>query len=208
MGTRSTRRLEPLARWSPALFLAGGGLVVGHAAVNGVEAFTTNTPPPDVFGPAGYLLAVVGLLGLYPALVERTPRLARAAATVAAVPLAGWVVVLTVTLGEFAGVVAPVSASLPGWFLAVHLATLLLVYVLFGVAGLRSGGHLRTVGGLLLVAPALWVAMLAGAALLGNGAVGPFLVGAGQALVHLGVGATLRAARLDEETPAGDPTPG
>jgi hypothetical protein len=208
MRTGSTRRLEPLARWSPALFLAAGGLVVGHAAVNGVEAFTTNTPPPDVFGPAGYLLAIVGLLGLYPALAERTPRLARAAAAVAAGPLVGWIVVTTVTLGAFAGVVPPVSESLPGWFLAVHLATLLLAYVLFGVAGVRSGGHCRSVGVLLLAAPALWVAMLAGAAVFGTGAVGPFLVGAGQALVHLGVGATLRAARVGDETPAGDPTLG
>lgn len=208
MVTGSTQRLESLARWSPTLFLAGGGLVVGHAAVRGVEAFTTNAPPPDVFGPAGYLLAVVGLLGLYPALEEQVPRLARAAAAVAAVPLVGWVAILAVTAGEVVGAVPAGMGAFPGAAFAVHLGTLLLAYVLFGVAALRAGVHPRAVGGLLLAAPALWLAMVVGAAVVPDSVVGPFLVGGAQVLVHLGIGATLRAARRVEETTAGDPTPG
>lgn len=208
MLTRTKRGSGSLGRWSPTLFLAGGGLVVGHAAVNGVEAFTGATPPPDVFGPAGYLLAVGGLLGLAPALADRTPRLARVAAAVALVPLIGWLAILATALGELAGVAPPVSAILSGGVLATHLATLLLAYVLFGAAWLRAEVHPRSVGLLLLAPPVLWVAMLAGAAVVGADAVGPFFVGAAQALVHVGIGATLRAARVAETAPAGDPTPG
>lgn len=181
---------------------------MGHAAVRGVEAFTETTPPPDVFGPAGYLLGVVGLLGLYPALAVRTPRLARVAAAVAVVPLVGWVLVLAATLGELVGVVPAVSELLPGVFLVIHLATLILAYALFGAAGLRADVHPRAVGGLLLAPPALWVAMVAGAAVIGGDAVGPFVVGGAQALVHVGIGATLRAGGVDDPAPAGDPTPG
>jgi hypothetical protein len=161
-----------------------------------------------VFGPAGYLLAVVGLLGLYPALAERTPRLARAAAGVAVVPVVGWLVILAVTVGEVVGAVPAGVGALPGGVLGVHLASLLLTYVLFGVAELRADVHPRSVGGLLLVAPAVWLAMLVGAAVAPDAAVGPFLVGATQALVHVGLGATLRSAQVGEETPAADPTPG
>lgn len=188
--------------------LAGGGVVIGHAAVNGVAAFTETTPPPDVFGPAGYLLAVVGLLGLYPALAGRTPRLARAAAVVAVVPVVGWLVILAATLGEVVGVVPAGVGTLPGGVLGGHLASLLLTYVLFGVAELRANVHPRPVGVLLLVAPAIWLAMLVGAAVAPDATVGPFLVGGAQALVHVGLGTTLRSARLGEETPATDPTPG
>lgn len=203
----SASHFESLENWSPVLFLFAGGLVIGHAAIRGVEAFTDVAPPPDVFGPTGYLLAVLGLLGLYPALADRTPRLARTAAVVAAVPLVGWVIISASSFGEVAGVLPSESWVLPGVFFVVHLVTMVLTYVLFGVASLRAGVHSRTVGRLLLVPPALFVVMMAGGATVGYSAPGAFVVGSGLALAHLSIGAVLWAGTpTDHQAPSADAT--
>lgn len=181
-----TQKTGRVGKWSPKLFLAAGLLVAGHGAIKAVEAFTHIAPPPDVFGPAGYLLAVVGMLTLYPALSDET-RLARVAATVAVVPAAGWVAILALTVGEYLGVTAGVTAGL---LMFAHAMALFATYVLFAVASLRSDVHPNAVGVLLLMPAVLLVAIFAGAAI-GASAVGAFLVGTGQAVVHLSVGAVL-----------------
>lgn len=193
MGSGSTQQLGWVERYSPRLFLVGGALVVGHAAVNGLEAFTEIGPPPDVFGPAGYLLGVLGLLGLYPALADRSPRAARLAAALAVVVLLGWIGILAQTVGVAVGVVGPDAGVLPGVFLFAHLAGLVLSYLLFGALTLVTGGHSRTVGGLLLLVPLFVVGLVAGAHLFGNSAAGSFLLGTLLALTHLSVGIALGA---------------
>lgn len=204
MAVATTRQWESLGEWSPRLFLAAGLLVAGHGAVKAVEAFADVAPPPDVFGPAGYLLAVVGMVGLYPALSDRSPGLARAAVAVAVVPAVGWVVILAFTAGELLGVAA--GSTPPGPVLAVHMAGLLATYLLFAVASLRSDVHPNAVGGLLLVPPLLIVGMFVGAAVVGASAVGASLVGTGQALVHLSVGARLPTGPepADHASPTGE----
>lgn len=199
-----TRYWESLERWSPTLFLVGGGLVVGHAAVRGIEAFTATAPPPDVFGPPGYLLALLGVLGLYPALVERTPRVARLAAVVALVPLVGWVGLSAVSFAAAAGVsVVQAPEGLGGLFVA-HIVGVVLTYVLFGLASLRAGVHSRSIGLLLLMPPVLMGGMLAGAAVMGYSAIGAFVIGGAQALVHLTIGGVLRGNPTETQAPAGD----
>jgi hypothetical protein len=209
MGRGSIQQWKSLERSSPTLFLLGGGLIIGHAAVNGIEAFSEMAAPTDVFGPAGYLLAVVGLWGLYPVLVDRAPKLARVAGAVAAVSLTGWVVITISTLGEVAGVLSSGSEFLPGAFFLTHITSVMLTYVLFGAASLRAGVRSRTVGILLLMPPLLIAGMLAGATVFGNSAVGSFVIGSAQAIVHLSIGATLRAgASNDVDSLAGDATAG
>lgn len=190
----STTRVGSLERWSSTLLLVAGGLIVGHAAIRGIEAFTEMPVPADVFAPAGYLVALLGLFGLYPSLVEEEPTFARAAAVVAAVPFAGWIVISTWSLGELAGVLPDQAVALPGAFFVVHLVTVVLTYVLFGVSSLRADAQDGTIG-LLLLAPALlFVGMVVGDALVGYAAVGAFAVGTGQALVHLAIGSALQTA--------------
>lgn len=208
MALAPARRVASLERWSPTLFLVGGGLVLGHAAVRGIEAFTPTAPPPDVFGPLGYLLALVGLLGLYPALVDRTPTVARVAAVVALVPLVGWAAISIATLAGAAGVLGTSLPGLFGGFFLVHMAALFLTYVLFGVASLRAGVHARTVGVLLLVPPVLLVSLMAGAAVIGGSTIGAFVIGSLQAVVHLSIGGLLRAGATPADAPVGDAAAG
>lgn len=204
----STRYWEALDRWSPTLFLVGGGLVVGHAAVRGIEAFTATAPPPDVFGPPGYLLALLGMLGLYPALVERTPRVARLAAVVALVPLVGWVGLSAVSFAAAAGVSAVQSPEGLEVLFVAHIVGVVLTYVLFGLASLRAGVHSRPIGLLLLMPPVLISGMMAGAAVIGYSAFGAFVIGGTQALVHLTIGDVLRRDPTESPAPAGDVTAG
>lgn len=209
MGDATNQRTRSLEAASPALFLAAGGLITVHAGLRGVEAFTSIAAPPDVFGPIGYLLAIIGLFGLYPALVTRNSVLARVAAAVAVVPLVGWVVITTSTVGRAVGLLPPQAAVLPGVFYAVHLGSVMLTYGLFGAVSLRADARPRVFGALLLGAPALFVVMIAGAAVLGNSAAGSFAVGGGLALLHLAAGSVLRAdVRTARDASTGDPTPG
>lgn len=202
MGEASTIGWGSVEQAGPKLFLLGGTLVVGHAAVRGLEAFTEITPPVDVFAPTGYLLALVGLLGLYPSLRERTPRLARVALATAMVPLVGWIVITVTSVGELIGLVATEAAVLPGAVFGVHMVGLILTYSLFGVAVHRGGRQPRTVGVLLFVVPTLFIAMIVGAAVMGQSAVGPFVVGSLLALSHLAIGYSLQTNRptIDHET--------
>lgn len=204
MAELRARRWASLERWSPTLFLIGGGLIVGHAAVRGIDEFTSMAPPPDVFGPVGYLLALVGMLGLYPALVDRTPTVVRVGAVVAVVPLVGWTAISIATLAEAVGILDTPIAALFGPFFLLHMLTLILAYLLFGVASLRSGVHPRPVGLLLLAPPVSLVTILVGAAVLGESTIGAFVIGSLQAAVHLSIGGLLRAADAPAETPVRD----
>ena len=138
MVTTSTSRWSSVERWSPTLFLIGGGLMVGHAALLGVQAFTNLSTPPDVFGPTGHLIALLGLVGLYPVLAARTPTVARIAGAVTAVALVSWFVMTVTRLLAIAGIVSAVSDVLPGVFFIFVFASTILTYLLFGVASVRT----------------------------------------------------------------------
>lgn len=203
MANASNRPWQTLERWSPTLFLVGGGLVAGHAAIRGLEAFTAMAPPPDVFGPVGYFLAIVGLLGLYPALVDRAPRLARAGAAIAVVPLVGWSWFSIVAFAELTGIVSPASEAIPGPVFIVHVVTLVLTYGLFAVASIRADSSFRLVGGLLLAPPILMSTMVVASVVVDNSTTGAFLVGSLQAVVHLSIGVVLRASAAPARVPVG-----
>lgn len=204
-----TTYAKSLERWSPTLFLAAGVLFVGHAVVRGIEAFTTMPPPIDVFGPTGYVAAILGLLGLYPALVDRTPVTARVAAVAAAATAPAWILISGWNFGDAAGALPPQTDVLPGAFFVAVIVSTLLVYLLFGVASLRAGVHGRTFGVLLLAPTALFFLLLVGGVLLStNSAAGGVVVGGGLAIVHGAVGGTLvtRRARTDVVDASADVT--
>lgn len=151
-----------LEQWSPVTFLTAGGLFVLLAAVYGFRAATGTGPavsPTIIF--VCLLVVFIGLLGLYPRLAERGSTLALGGVGLLAVTAA---IILSIfglsilSVGPTVGkqiVVASIMSVVVGSTLT--LAT-------FGVASLRTGGHLRPVGGFLLVMAAamsfITVAML------------------------------------------------
>lgn len=201
---------DAVEQWSPTLFLVGGALLVGHAAVQGIKAFTGLVPPPDVFVTTGHLVALVGLFGLYPVLVDRTPRLARAAVAVAAIPLVGWVVMTVAQLLTVAGMVSSLTGALPGGLLVLVPVSTILTYGLFGVATLRVGEGSWTVGLLVLAPGILIVVLLVDSASTGVSTLDGFLVGSGLALSMLTLGYRLRTwdRPTGQAAPTGDATAG
>lgn len=141
------------------MFLVGGGLLVGHTAMSAIHAFTDLATPPDVFVTTGHLVALGGLIGVYPLLVDRTPILSRAAGLVATVALVSWAVMTVTRFLELAGLVPSLGEALPDAFFVVVLASTILTYVTFGVAILRVDDGSRTVG-LLVLAPGVLTAVL------------------------------------------------
>lgn len=185
--------LAPLYGKSQTLFLVAGGLLVPFAALLAYEAVTNTAAPEDVFGPPGFFFAMLGLLGLYPSFVRRTPRLARAGVVAAAVAAVGWSAVTATSVGEAVGALPPLEAF-GALGLVVVLAAgvpMLLAYLSFGVASLRTDAYSRTLGFLLLAPPAIFAVMLVGGAATGGSALGAAILSSGQAISHLAIGYTL-----------------
>lgn len=145
-------RLEVI---SPILFVAGGVLVVLYAAGLATMNLLDTELYRTLTDGAGYALAFVGLLGLYPLVADRTPKLARAGAVLAVLGVVGF------TLLFLEGIVQVAGFEPPAWdpvkVPAAMLGTLF-GWLVFGVAILRSGVRSRAVG-LLVLAPSVLMAL-------------------------------------------------
>jgi hypothetical protein len=194
---------ESTEQWSPTLFLVAGVLVVGHAALLGVQAFTEMPTPPDVFAPLGHLVALAGLLALYPALADRTPTLARAAAIVAVVPAVGWLLIFAGQVGELVPVLSPLTGLLSGVVFVVVIVSTALTFVLFGVTSLRAGVRSRTVGRRLVIPGGLFGGLIASIVVTGGSALVGFLFTGGLVVAYSAIGRSLRieTAPTDGKTP-------
>jgi hypothetical protein len=202
----STERWRSLEAWSPTLFLVAGVILVGYATVNGVSAFTDLTIEQDIFE-FGYVLGFLGLLGVYPRLADRSPKLARAGAVAALLGLIAFIGVTLTNVGYAMGVL---STERPAWYPVVivfGVAGFVPGFLLFGVASLRTGAHPRIVGVLLLV-PGIIIALMLVHIYAGlDSPVTVFVVSAGQAMSHLAIGTTLETASESTEQAEAEPTP-
>lgn len=182
--------MATLEKWSPTLFLVAGAIVVVYSSLYGAEAFLGTYPAAREFiGSVGYIIGFVGLLGLYPALTDRSPKLARAGAAFAVLGIVGFLV----SIVESAGIL---SGEPPAWLatseLLFILAGMVLAFIAFSVANLRSDAYSRTVS-LLLIAPI--VVMALNLAVVMAGLASPearFLVSGLWGLSYLAIGVTLR----------------
>ncbi|WP_255198533.1 hypothetical protein [Halorarius litoreus] len=179
-------------QWGSTLFLLGGLLMAGHATLSGIRAFTDLATPPDVFVATGHFVALVGLLGLFPAIADRTPTTARAAGAALVVASASWFVMSVTQLLAFADVVASLVAVLPASFVVVVLGSTILTYGLFGVAALRVDTWSRRVGVLILAPGGLTVALVVRSITGWTTPVGGVAIGGGLALSMLALGYSLR----------------
>ena len=195
--------LETLERRSATVFLVAGGLLTVFAVNTGLRTFVGQSSPlvQNLVAPVGFLVGVLGLLGLYPAVANRTPTSARAAGVLAGVTAAYWIVIVAGSLGDIVGVLPASEELFPlVFFFGVYIA-MLLTYAVFGAIALRAGVPSRTVGLLVLGPAAMFLLLMTG--------VAPnFLIDAGHALFHLGIGIALRAESVPTERaePAPDST--
>lgn len=192
--------LERLESRRTTLFSVAAGVLAVFAANTVLEAFAGTSYPviQGFVGPAGFLVGVLGLFSLYPALADETPRLARLAAAVAALPLVGWFLILLMSIGEAIGVVGPPSGPLVVIPIGT-IATTMLAYGLFGGVVFGSDVPTRVVGAFLLVPAVMFVLLL-------SRTTAPFVIDFGHFAGHLGVALTLwtRGVPADRTEPAAD----
>lgn len=157
------------------------------------------------FGVVGMVLGFVALLGLYPKLTDRTPKLASAGAVLAVLGTVGWVVIGALAIAEELGAEPPVWL---GAFGILIIGGVVLGYLVFSVASLRTNVVSRTTG-LVLLAPALVMVMNVAIGASGYGSLaGQFVVSGGFAVAHLGIWAAVRTERgpTDRPEPAAEST--
>jgi len=162
MSPTITQRLESFEQWSANLFLFGGVMFAISAALTVVAMVTgavqSNMVLGEAFIAAGWIAPLVGLLGLYPVLADRSTRLVQAGLVFVVIGLVAFVflavasIIAFVQSMEITEIPIPVVILLPG-----IIAGSLLAFVSFSAASLRSGAHSRTVGLLMLVPSAIFV---------------------------------------------------
>lgn len=136
---------------APTLFLVGGALYAVLVANRILGTYTgTSFSLASTFAWAGTVLVPLGLLGLYPALVERRPYLARVAAGVAVILALSSSIVAVGESIEAAGLLseAPGPLALTPF---VAIISMYLGFALFGIATLLADVHPKAVGILMLV---------------------------------------------------------
>jgi len=203
MSELGTARWESLEQWSSELFLIAAGLLLVHAAIHVIIAFTSMTYPfhhEVPFGFVGMMLGLVALLGLYPQLATRNPKLARAGAGLAVLGTVGWFVIGVSSLSEDLGMTPPewLVAFVPLLILGVVFG-----YLAFSVAGLRTEVLSRTTVVAVSTPALVMVFNIALGITLPDLSEGAVIVASGFALAHLAIGLALRL----EDFPAGPAEP-
>jgi hypothetical protein len=209
--------MTSLARRSGAAFLVAGGLLLGSTTLKGIGWFTTASPPAGLvmlFAVPGLLVTFAGLLGLYPRLADRSPRLSRAG--LAATIIGGTGLLVTVAWGVVGGALRAVfgealPATPPEALFVALVATIALAAGLFGVAGLRTRVPSRRVGLLLLGYAATYVALVVAGIALATVPDWLYLgIYGAQPVVLVTTGYHLRRASVptDRELPASGPVAG
>jgi hypothetical protein len=180
-----------LEEFSATSFLIAGAILIIFAALLGLEALLDITTPDAVFGTAGYVFAFIGLLGLFRQTAADNLWLARASALFALLGAVGAALASISMLGVNLGLL---GEEIPAWGMvpiALHGIGMVLGYLSFGIASLRSEEPSRTVALLLLAPPFIFAVMFASAAS-GLNPLIPFGLASIQALLHLALGALLR----------------
>lgn len=185
---------ESLETKRATAFIVAGLLLVSFVMLRNIVVFIDTGVPEALiytFRPAGFVVAFVGLFGLYPTLAPRTPWLARVGVAWAVLPAVGWLVLAVAYSSVVTGLLQLVGE--PPLMEGLYTLTALLsvpAYVLFGLASGRSGSHKELVSLLLLTVPLLVLVMAVWA---GGGVpfMWGFLVG-GLGLAHLALGIVIR----------------
>jgi len=150
-----------LESWSSTAFLIAGASLLLFVVLSGLSAFTDVLGGGAGVGAAvvgsglfGLILAVIGLLGLYPRLSESAPRLSRGGLGALVLALTG----ISVVIGTLA-IVGPPEApgDVPSFIPPIFISSgvlIMLGYAVFAVVSIRTRTPSRRIG-LLLAVPGI-----------------------------------------------------
>lgn len=165
---------KQLAEWDGMIFLIAGAMLFVATANDALGAYTplpTQTGIPlaigAVAGFGGLVLAMIGLVGLYPRLADRSPRLARIGAGLVVLPAVVFSVLITCAIPPgVLGIPSP-AAVIPALDTIVISGFLMAAVgaMVFGVAAFQERTLSHVLGGSLLLLGVAWF-LLFGAAFL------------------------------------------
>lgn len=156
---------ESLEAWCPILFLIAGASLFVHVVLVGLIGYA-GSPISEgyhaVFGLAGLVGAIGGLLGFSHMVADEARRLALASALAVGVAGALFSVILLWLLGTILLTGGPQDAA-PSWvgvLAPLAIVMIALGFVLSSIASLKTDVPSRTIGLLLLVPVASWIVIL------------------------------------------------
>ncbi len=210
MSLISTQRWESIEQRRSTLFLVAGILfginvaIVVTVITTGVEQMTLLLG--ETFNAAAWAVALVGLLGLYPGMADRSNRLARAGAVFAAIGIVVFAVLSVLSLVFYlelveGGIENLVPLILPGVIIGGVLS-----FLVFGVISLRTDIYPRSIGILLLLPPLIVIANIIIGAAGVESSYSLLGIVSGLLLVVLAIGFRLRSS--SGSTDRGEVTPG
>lgn len=157
----SSDRWRTLEQWSAIAFLVGGVLFVITAGFNAadVRAGTGHMrlPLKQAFIGFAWTAGLVGLLGVYPRLSDRSSKLAGAGAVCTVIGAVGYAAMGVVSLAYYLGIPGGEFEAVVVYFLPGVLVGTLLTFPLFSIVSFRSDIHPRTFSLLLLGPPLLFI---------------------------------------------------
>lgn len=157
----NTALWDTLEQWSPRLFLLGSVFILIFALHNGI-VYLTDATFQDWMYPSvllGRLAVLLGIAGLSVQLVSHTPQVGKLGRVVVVVAVGFTIGLLVLGPLEMAGIFSTPFIGVVG------LGTVILsvlTYALFGVAILRTGAYSTLIGGLLLAATVVLLALFVG----------------------------------------------
>ena len=153
---------------SPTFFLIAGGFFLINAVIvvsgitTGSERMTTLLG--ETFNAAAWAIALVGLLGLYPGVADRSRWLSRIGAICATIGVVVFTVLSGLSLAFYARIVEGSIQNLVPLILPGVILGGVLSFLLFGIATLRTEVYPRVIGSLLLLPPFIVVLNIFGGA--------------------------------------------
>lgn len=147
-----------LDQWSGTAFVVGGLLMVVDAVfvaaniLTGSESFLLLG---QSFVGGAWTIALIGLLGLYPGLADRSRWLSRAGALFTVIGVVVFATMAAASLAYYAGLPPGEYSNIGMYFIPGVLIGSVLGFVTFSIASLRTDTHSWTVGILLLIPPIL-----------------------------------------------------
>jgi hypothetical protein len=190
--------LTTLGRKSATLYLIAAGIMVVFLLNMALRTYqgASFSVVQQFIAPAGFLIGLIGLLGLYRPLSERAHRLAEISLAVAVLSAVNWTIIIAAGLLETAGAI-PENATLQAITGILALFSMVFAYGFFGLTSSLTGTYRRAISGFLLLEALTFIAMVANtAASLGA----PVLIfEASHLVVYLGLGIVHRGARTEAD---------
>lgn len=192
------------------MFLVAGVLFSGFVVVNVINRFTDMTGiwlgiAEVGTGFLGLVAAIVAVVGLYPRLKDRVPRLAGSGVLAFAAAVVGLIVTVVWLLSiglENAPEAVPTALTA---LLSLSVLLIAAGFLLFAVACLRTSTPSRMIGYLLIVSAIMWVWHYVALSIFGSTRIGTIIDYAVIAAAFLAVGYLLRSESEPADSAAATP---